>query len=72
MTKGYFENREILIPYDKVDRVSIRDSVAEVHTLSYSKPPVLRNKDAENFLNGLREYLNATAGNSKSPSTSAH
>ena len=57
MGKAYFENRDYLIPYEKVDRVAIRDSVAEVHTLSYSKPPVLRNEDAEAFMKGLRAYL---------------
>lgn len=57
MGKAYFENRDILIPYEKVDKVAIRDSVAEVHTVSYSKPPVLRNEDAENFLNGFRAWL---------------
>jgi len=62
MAKAYFENRDILIPYDKVDKVAIRDSVAEVHTLSYSKPPVLRNEDADKFLSGLRAYLEAKAG----------
>ena len=57
MGKAYFENRDYLIPYEKVDRVAIRDSVAEVHTLSYSKPPVLRDEDAEAFMKGLRAYL---------------